>query len=181
MRRIFILIGILAVLILGCGCLQNPGHNQETPAITGNEKALQVIRGFMNDTGYNPPMNNLSLQNGLLVINSGNTSFTVDISREKVVRAAFSGPDAMEEVAGTPHYDRAIEGIRAFLQYPGFEYPFTEFTYEMDRYGLSAVNISFRVNATSGNVTSARLQGPDLMSALQNSTSYQDAREAAED
>lgn len=179
MRRILILTGILAILILQCGCLQNQGP-EEPPAITGSEKAILAIQAFMNDPGYSPTMNNLSVQNGMLMVNSENTSFTVDISSEKVVRAAFIGPKAMEVVKGTPHYARALEGIRGFLQAPGFDYPFTEFTYEKDRYGLSALNISFRVNATSGNVTSARLQGPDVMSALQNSTSYWDARDAAE-
>lgn len=181
MRRTIILTAILAVLILGCGCLQNPGQHQETPPINSSERALQAVRFFMNDTGYNPPMENLSVRDGLLVFGSENISYAVDPSQEKVVRAAFLGRDAVQVVEGTPHYEKALGGIRTFLEAPGFDYRFTEFTFESDRYGLSSANISFRVNATSGIVTSARLQGPEVESALRNSTSYQNAQEAAVD
>ena len=168
---------LLIAMTASCGCLQESGQQPaQAPDAT---QAVVAVQRFMNDSGYSPGNVQISMDRGTVVMQADGAEFSIDPSGGEVTGAAFSGRTAMDEVIRTHHYEMALSGIREFLQDPGFSYNFTGFQYGNDRYVLSAANVTFRVNATSGAVTQALLQGPEGMGILNSSLALRNMQESA--
>lgn len=175
---IVLLIGMICIAC--CGCLQKEGQEgqlqySKDSQVPGYTRAVYAIKTFMNNASYDMRPINVTSDGAILTLEGENQKFVVDTTRGEIIMASLEGQEAMDAFRGSLHYAKARQGIRIFLQDPGFDYPFAAFRFENSTYQLSAPGVLFRVNATTGSISKAELQGSDAIAMIKGSADYQKA------
>ncbi len=167
---------LVAFLVFLCGCATPEVRPGVSPEELGTLQ--DQVREFMENPGYTIDVNNITVYEGVLQITNHNTSFLINPVDYSVLRAEFSGQDAVHSIANTSLHTRAVDGIQTFFQNDSFDPVITKAVFDDDRYEIEGPGMFFRVNATTGTVVSFRLIGDDSVQALNGSEQYAGAREA---
>lgn len=167
---------LLALILLTAGCITAPGV---TPLGSEEREKIQTgIREFLGDQNYSVDPGAVRIDKNLFVVQDNQTVFILNPDNGQVLRAEFSGPLSIRLAEQTGLHQRAIAGIRAFLQNEEYSPTISRIVYENDRYRIEGPGILFRVNATSGEVVTAELVGEEAVSAINQSDDYHRVREA---
>ncbi len=167
---------LLLLLLLTAGCTTAPGG--KVLSVEDHEKVQAGIADFLGDKNYRMDPGNIQIRENLYLVQDNQTAFFLDPVTGQVVRAEFSGPSSLQLAEQTMLHQRALSGIRTFLQNDEYTPEITRIVYENDRYRIEGPGIRFRVNATSGEVVSAELIGEEAVSAINQSGEYIRVREA---
>jgi len=177
MRHIIWCIPIIAICLLCCGCADQGGEEAD---LTLYNQSVQAVREFVEDQSYQPGISVFSEEQGVATLSGKYEKYSMDTDTRKIIFASYQGREGIERARDGPHYKKALIAVRQFLQNPEFEMDVTSFIYEDDRYEISGENMTFRVNASSGEITRALLTGPEAVQAMANSTQYQMAAGVSE-
>lgn len=167
---------LLLMLLLTAGCTTAPGGT--TVSTADFEKIQTGISNFLGNDSYRIDPGTVRAEKNLFVVQDNQTVFVLDPGTGTVVRAEFSGWSSVMLAEQTPLHQKALSGIRAFLQNDAYTPEITRIVYENDRYRIEGPGILFRVNTTSGEVVTAQLVGEEAVSAINQSQNYQQVRGA---
>jgi hypothetical protein len=176
MKYVILCIPIIVICILSCGCVQNGG--EEFDAELYNQ-SVQAVKVFVENESYEPETPLFSIESGIATLSGEYETYSIDLSTGEIVFASYQGQEGIERAREGPHYEKTLIAVRQFLQNPEFEMNATGFTFEDDRYEISGTGMTFRVNASSGEITRALITGPEAVLAMANSTVYQQAANAS--
>lgn len=176
MRHVILCIPIIVICILCCGCVQNGGEKFDAEHYN---QSIQAVRVFVENQSYEPDTPVFSEESGVTTLSGEYETYSMDTSTNTIIFASYQGREGIERAREGPHYEKALIAVQQFLQYPGFEMNATSFTFEGDRYEISGTGMTFRVNASSGEVTRALMTGQEALQAMANSPAYQKAINAS--
>lgn len=176
MRHVIFYIPILVICIICCGCVQSGGEEFDKELYN---QSIQAVKVFVENESYEPGTPLFSVESGIATLSGEYETYSIDTSTKEIVFASYQGQEGIERAREGPHYEKTLIAVRQFLQNPEFEMNATSFTYEDDRYEISGTGMTFRVNASSGEITRALITGPEAVQAMANSTAYQNAANAS--
>ena len=175
MRDVIWLVPVIAMCLLFCGCTDQAGQEADMKLY---DQTVQAVREFVEDQSYQPGTSAFSVESGVTTLSGQYETYSMDVDTSEIVFASYQGEEGIESAREGPHYKKTLIAVRQFLQNPDFEIHATSFTYKDDRYEISGNNVTFRVNATTGDITRALLTGPEAVGAMGNSSQYQMASAA---
>lgn len=176
MRYAIWFVPVIAMCLLCCGCTDQGGEEAD---LTLYDQSVQAVREFVEDQSYQPATSAFSVESGVATLSGKYETYSMDVDTREIIFASYQGEEGIERAREGPHYQKTLIAVRQFLQNPDFDIHATGFTYEDDRYEVSGNNMSFRVNATTGDITRALLTGPEAVGAMGNSSQYQMASAAS--